>query len=236
MTTELELIYTIHNIVRGGEYNADDALNERLMRQFISIHRGKILDQAFKKGAMIPDECFQDLGSIAFTLNTKQEWQSPLMPKIIRFERGNFGIMAIKNGLTISLYNSEEFQNASKNKYNKYHPKIKFINNRLVLNLGQEQLCNQLDDHSNTLLNSTVKMLKQEEIQNVISLDVMAALVNPDDCPDYDWTSSPYPLSDELIENMINSVNAREFNLFLRVKSDETGDIRKTNNQPAEEL
>jgi hypothetical protein len=33
-------------------------------------------------------------------------------------------------------------------------------------------------------------------------------------------------MPDELIEDLINSVNAREFNLFLRTASDETTNMR----------
>lgn len=237
MTSELELIYTIHNIVRGGEYNADDAIQERLMRQFISIHRGKLLNQAYKKGDQIPDEVFQSLGTITFSKNTSGEFVSTLMKKIIRFEKGNYGLRAYKDGFPLPVLNEEEYRNSVKDKFNKYHPKLKFINNRLYLNLGLEQNCYQFEDQSNTSLNTVVRKLKQEEATSSVKIDLMAVLVNLDDDVNYNWLSSPYPLPDELIESMINSVNAREFNLFLRMKSDETGDIQKSGPiQPNQEI
>lgn len=226
MTTELQLIYTVWDIVRGAQINSDDPINERLMRQFLSIHRGKQLDQYYKKGQMIPDECFQSLGSIAFT-DSNGLIVSSNLPKIIRFEKGRYGIMLEKDGFIIPVMNSEEFTNAKHDRYNKFQPRTKFINNKLTLDLGMEQNCNQLlDDHTNSSLNVIVRKLKAEQTQNNITIIGNAVLVNPDDETGYDFESSPYPLSDELIENLVNSINAREFNLFLRTKSDETGDIR----------
>jgi len=55
---------------------------------------------------------------------------------------------------------------------------------------------------------------------------MQAVLVDPDDGSGYNFTKSPYPMPDELIEDLINSVNAREFNLFLRTASDETTNMR----------
>ena len=226
MKTELEIIYTIWDIVRGGETNSDDPLNERLMRQFISIHRGRMLNEAYKKGALVGDECFQSLGVINFTTTNNINTSSNL-PKIIRFTNGYYGMMFNKDGYVISVLNSEEFENAKYNKYNKYQPKLKFLNNKLTFNIGMEQDCEQfIDSTYNSSLNVTVRALKAEEASNTLKITGQAILVNPDDEVGYDFTSSPYPMPDELIENLINSVNAREFNLFLQVKSDETGDQR----------
>lgn len=226
MRTEAEIIYTIHDIVRAGEANADDPINERLMRQFLSIHRGRTLSQAYKKGAHLPDEIFQAIGILPFTF-LNGAWTSSTIPKLIKFDSGRFGIMINKDGYVISVLNSEEFINAKNHKYNKLQPRLLLLNNKFNLDLGMEQECdNGLDDHTYSNLNTTVRKLKSEAATGTINLFAQAVLVNPDDEPGYDFTSSPYPMPDELIENLINSVNAREFNLFLRMKSDETGDNR----------
>lgn len=226
MKTEAEIIYTIWDIVRGGETNSDDPINERLMRQFLSIHRGRMLNEAYKKGDTLGDECFQSLGAINFT-KTNGIITSNSLPKIIRFSGGYYGMMFDKNGYTISVLNSEEFSNAKYNKFNKFQPRLKYLNNKLTFNIGKEQDCEQhLDDMYNSFLNTTVRSLKAEDASNTLSINGQAVLVNPDDENGYDFTSSPYPMPDELIENLVNSVNAREFNIFLQVKSDETGDQR----------
>lgn len=227
MTTELELIYTIWDVVSAGQTNSDDPINERLMRQFLRIHRGKSLEQYYRKGNSIPDEVFQNIGPINFYLRNGV-WITDKLPKIIRLESGMFGLMLEKDGYTIPVMNSEEFSNAKRDRFNKYHPKTKFINNKLTLDLGQKQLCNDsIDGNSNSFLNSTVKTLHSESLDADVKIDCQVILVNPDDDIHYDWTSTPYPMSDELIENLINSVNAREFNIFLKMRSDETGDMQK---------
>ena len=229
MNTEEQLIYTIWDIVRAGQINDDDPINERLMRQFLSIHRAKLLNQYYKKGEQIPDECFQSIGSIGFSL-ANNDWKSEKMPKVIRFEKGNYGMMFSKDGLPISVFNSEEFYTSQFDRYNKYHPKLKFINEKLVLFLGLEKNNNQnQDDTTNSSLNLVVRKLKAEASFNNVNIFGQAILVNPDDGEDYDFTSSAYPYPDELIESLINSVNAREFNLFLKLNSDEIGDGRQNN-------
>lgn len=224
MTSELELIHTIWDTVTGGESNADSNINERLMRQYISSHRGKSLDVTYKKGLMIPDECFQSLGVVEFTLDNG-EYKSSSIPKIIRF-KNNEGIMLNKNALLIPVLNSEEYINSKKDKFNKFHPKVKFINNVFTLFLGIEQNCSQIEDLSNSTLNFNVRQLLNEAKQGTVRIEASAVLVRTDDGENYDWKKDPYPMPDELIENLINSVNARDFNIFLQMKSDETGDLR----------
>lgn len=224
MKTELELIYTIWDIIRGGEFNQDDPINERLMRQFLRIHRGRTLNVAYKKGALIADECFQNLGTIYFS-NINNEYVSSVLPKIIRL-RHSFGLMMSKDRYVLSVLNPLEFDNAPKDKFNKFQPKLKFINKKLTLNLGIEQIGVQIEDLSNSLMNSTIRKFEEETKLNILSITGLGILVNPDDEVGYNWTNSPYPMPDELIENLINSVNAREFNIFLKMKSDETGDNR----------
>ena len=166
-------------------------------------------------------------------------WTSPVLPKLIRFEDGNYGLMFDKDGFVLSILNSEEFTNSIHDSYNKFQPRMKFINNKLTLDLGQEQSCDDgLDDISNSALNITVRKIKAESLSNAVTISGQGVLVNPDDEVGYDFTTSPYPLPDELIESMVNSVNAREFNLFLKVKSDETGDIKHSTAEydPAREI
>ena len=222
MRTEEEIIYTIWNTVRAGEISQDDSITERLLRNYLKSHRGKHLGIFYEKGMLVDDECFQNLGNITFT-KERVEWVSPQMPKIIRLN--NFGIAASKNGFPISLVNNEEFRTSENDRFNRHHPKIKFINNRLYLYLGLEQGSDSpLDQNTNSPLNLTVRQLNFESSSNEININVRAVLVDPDDALDYDFTSSPYPFPDELIDSLVNSVNARDFNLFLRTFSDKITD------------
>lgn len=116
-------------------------------------------------------------------------------------------------GYVVSIVNSEEWRNARFDKHNKHHPMIKIVNNRMVLSFGQNQ-ANQLDDFTATELNTVVDILAAIVAPATVDVAVQAVLVNPDDEPGYDFTTSPYPLPDELVEDLINSVNAREFGIF----------------------
>jgi hypothetical protein len=225
MTTEQEIIYTIWDVIRAGESNSDDPINERLMRRFLQGHRGKLLNSYYKKGATISDECFQSLGTITFTISTSGEWQSPVLPKIIRFKHRH-GLIMTKDNLIVAVMNSEEYHNAHKDRYNKFQPRLKFINRILTIDIGQEQICNQIETLTDSVLNTAVRKLQGEVKSNSITLTGLGVLVNPDDEVGYDWLSSPYPMPDELIENLVNSVNARDFGIFLKMRADETGDIR----------
>jgi hypothetical protein len=222
MRTELEIIYTVWSIVRGGEFNADDPINERLMRRFLQIHRGKLLTRLYEKGATVPDEVFQSLGRINFSLKNG-EYISPAMPKTIRLE--NYGFFVDFDGFPISVVNQEEWLTSKKDRFNKYFPLVKLVNNKMTLSNGMKKT-GVLEDLSNSFLNQTVEKLGKNFFNDNVGLNVQAVLVNPDDEPGYDFTKSPYPMPDELIEDLINSVNAREFNLFIRMRSDETGDSR----------
>jgi hypothetical protein len=227
MKTERDIIYSIWDVVRGAETNNDDPINERLMRGFLRSHRGKSLAVAYKLGSYVPDEVFQDLGVIEFDIKSDGDYKSKLpIPKTIRFDKGNNGIMLNKGAYTVPTLNSEEYDLMKNNKFNCYKPRVKYLNNHFTLNIGAEILCAQTSDISSSVLNTAVLELAQEAVAKTVNITGLGVLVNPDDEVGYDWLTSPYPMPDELIEGLINSVNAREFNIFLKVKSDETGDLR----------
>lgn len=222
MKRELDVIYAIWEIVRAGQINQDDPINERLLRSFLRIHRGKHLSRNYSEGAQIPDEVFQNLGNIQFSLTNSGDFVSEILPKMIRF-KNNFGFIADKDGYTIPVLNSEEFDTSKKNPFNKFHPKIKFIDDRMYLNIGLVQNCG---DNNLSSLNFAVNSFIEEAQKDIVTLNLRSVLVNPDDAPGYDFTTSIYPFPDELIEDLINSVNAREFNFFLKTRSDEVTNSR----------
>ena len=228
MTTELELIYTLHDIVRGGKMNQDDPINERLMRSFLSAHRGKLLYKFYKDGRYISDVAFQECTDLVFEPFSDCVYVCNNVPKIIRF-KDNAGFIATKNGYVISVVNSEEFETSQHNKFNKHHPLIKYIGGKMYLYSGMVQNC-VTGQETESVLNTTVNGFATELLANGnIKISLKAVLVNTDDGVGYDFTTSPYPLDDEIIEDMMNSTLSRDFNLFLRMKSDEVSDGRNNN-------
>ncbi len=230
MNREVDVIHAIWDVVRASESNQDDSINERLLRAFLRIHRGKHLNKVYQQGLELPDEVFQFLGPITFTYNTNyKEFISTAIPKLISFKH-NSGLSVDYNGYPISVASADSYVNASYDKFNKNHPILKLLNNRLVLKNGLIQPA-QLVPFTSSRLNATVTDISNSAVvDGTISLDTQTVLVDTDDEPGYDWTKSNYPMPDDLIEDLINSVNAREFNLFLRMKSDETGDMRNNAN------
>lgn len=227
MTTELEIIHTIWDTVRAGSKNQDDPINERLLRSYLRIHRGRKLHELYKDGTDLPDELFQDIGEINFFVGPKKEWISSILPKTIRLN--NYGFMLDKDGYAIQVVNSEEFENSKNHPFNKYQPKVKFINERMFLYTGKKIY--NLEQGISSVLNDTIDSINAQAILGQISINGKAILVNPDDERGYDFTSSAYPCPDEIIEHIMSSVNAREFQFFLNTRSDETGDGRDNSSE-----
>lgn len=224
MRTEEEIIYTLHDIVRGAQINQDDPINERLMRQFLRIHRGKILNTYYNKAQSIPDECFQNLGSIYFNF-LNGYYISPVLPKTIRF-KNHTGLIMSKDGYPISILNSEEFDLSLKNKFNKKHPKAKFVENQLYLNIGEAVNCTQINNNPNSDLNKVVAKFNQEASLNIVNTHLIACLVNTDDSLGYNWTEHAYPMPDELIDELLSNIKSKDFQLFLQLNGDTTGNIK----------
>lgn len=225
MHTEREIIYGIWNIVRGGTINQDDKITERLLRSFLRIHRSKHISRNFNNGALVPDEVFQTLGSFEFTKISDFEFISSTLPKIVRLQH-NAGIKANKDGYILSVLNSDEYNTAKVDRFDKHFPKLSFIDNKLKLYIGKKKQCSTGSNFS--LLNNTIdSFLNESLLKDTVTLNLEAVLVNTDDQPGYDFTESIYPFPDELVEDLINSVNAREFNFYLKVGSDETTEGRE---------
>ena len=174
MNTEEEIIYAIWDIVRAGESNHDDPINERLMRSFLRIHRGKHLLKNSNRGEQVSDEFFQNLGNIPFTLENG-EYKSAIIPKGIGL--GGFGCIAEKDDYVVSLLESGEWRNSKYDKFGQYHPTLKNVDSKMVLYIGKEQQCSD-GEGVNTPLNRAVRKFLQESQSNTINLDLQLVLVN----------------------------------------------------------
>ena len=230
MKTEEEVIYTLWDIVRSGSFNQDDPINERLMRQFLRQHRGKLLSTKFVEGEQLPEEVFQYLGELPMMYDPmKEEFVTQTLPKLILMKSYS-GIKANVYGYPLSVVGSEEFSHSRMDRFNSKQPMAKLVNNRLVVRNGLTQE-DMLSDFSGSSLNYAVNGLTQDAASGVSTVSVQAVLVNTDDEPGYDFTSSAYPLPDDLLEDLINSVKARDFNIFLRMKSDIVGNQQNETEQ-----
>jgi hypothetical protein len=223
MLTEENIIYTIWETVRAAEINQDDGINERLMRDYLRSHRGRHLAKNFESFYELPDECFQYLGEKDFVLEGTNLVHSSL-PKMILLKK-NQGIRLSKDGVVIPVLNSEQWLNEQKTKFGKPHPSVKIRDTKAFMYRGSYPLCCGQEETPSPL-SLLIKDLSLVTQTDVVPFSVEAVLVDPDDAPGYDFSSSPYPMPDNLIEDLINSVTYRDFNVFLKTKSDEVSDMR----------
>lgn len=231
MKTERDIIYMIWEVVRAGRINQDDPINERLMRAFLSAHRGKHLSRAFSNGDRIPDECFQYLGSLSFTkLPTEEIYILKKFPKTVRFNSYNTGLFAKKDGMNIPIVGAEAFDLMKFHEWNKHHPAISHLGYGMRLRTGVVDDCECPFGDASSELNTLYQTFEEDAKKNTTEIQFNAVLVDPSDAIDYNWKEDPYPFPDEIVEDLINSVNAREFNLFLKIKGEDV--TNNTNEDP----
>lgn len=222
MRTEEQIIYTILNTVRGGEFNLDEAITERLLRNYLKTHRASHLAKYYNQGQTLENECYQETKELLFTLSNGL-WVSTDIPKFVSFKQ-NKGIILTKNGYEISVLSNEEFRLNQKSRWNKFQPSIKIQSNKAELYLGKANTIIQLDDDfSLSPLNQTINLINEEAITGTIKVQGVAVHLDPDDSPGYDFTTDSYPFPNERLDALINSVTARDLNIFIRMKSDDIG-------------
>lgn len=225
MTTEEEIIYTILDTVNKATVNQDNRVNERLLRNFLKKYRANLISRHSLEGLTISDECFQFLGTLTFNYSRPYIFERGGMPKIIRL-KDNFGLFVEKNGETVPVISSESFDLSIKDRINSFFPKAKYINRKMHVYIGKKRISTCFaDEEGNPLVNDLFDEYTQT---GKITLDVYGILQNPDDAPDYDWTSDPYPLDAELIEFVCNQILQMEFNIVLQVNEDKVTDRENT--------
>lgn len=254
--TENELVYRILEIVKL-EKVAEDRADPRVVRAFLRNYRASKLRVYSNEGITVDDEVFQFLGNISFSTeknpikNQRKEFVTNDVPTIIRLKE-NFGIYFIKNGYNIPVQNSESYDLDFFDNYNKFLPRIKAQNHSYTLFIGSLDGCKP----KNPLLEAqaaaeslatgevveakipmsdtqmAVQAMHEEFINGdeyKVELPCWAVLNNPEDAPGYDWKVSPYPYPNEIVDQLVNSVLAREFNIYLQRKSDSIGNAREDN-------
>lgn len=220
MDTELKIVYSIIETVKK-QNNDDSKLSERFIRTCVQDYRAAMISEYFEKGMTVSEECFQTLYGQIFT-GSLREYTATNIPKIIR-TKDNFGIILEKNGYTIPVVNSQDYQFSKNHFISKYMPRAKFLGSNMTLYIGMKRQ----DCHENELLDDIIEAFEAEAAEAgkpKVKADLHAIFSDPDSVPGYDWTKSPFPFPSELVPDLRSEILRKEFNIILQVKEDKVTD------------
>ena len=218
--TEENIIYQLLDEARGGLINNDEVISERQMRMFLQEHRANIIRKAYNDGMTVAHDEFQNIGDI--TLTSTAIYRTYNLPNIIKLPNYlGIRLTVSLDNYVIPIVSKESFSLSKKNPMGQYLPKAYIEGGVLTVYKG---LANADNMFTGTGLN--------EKIADIIasnSLHLSCILQNPDDLPSYDWTTSNYPLSNELITVLKNEVKRKNLNMLLQTKTDEVTNMKQDN-------
>lgn len=227
METEEKIVWSIINTI-NERANQDMNIGERIIRTYLRVYRAAVIAESTMKGILIPDECFQHYKTETFNYVSPKLF-SAVLPKIILLQN-NAGIYFEKNGEIIPIVNSESFSLSMKNFMFKHLPKAKIVGEKATIYVGQTTTLSCGDHPEN---NEIITDFNQEILDNnnaFVTADIFAVLNNPADADGYDWTSSIYPLSAELLAEVRERIFKLEFNIILQNETDNVTNGIEENN------
>lgn len=209
--TEENIIYQILTQALGAEQNDDQSLDERDIRALLLKNRAALLEDAYSKWQYSTGEEFQNLGELNLTPEAGLYWVA--LPKIIPCM--NFqGIKAyIGSGYQLSVSDKEMFDINRTSLLNKSIPCAGYYNNKLYVHLGTY---NGFSINAGQSLNDL-----RASVGTSPKIVVEAILFEPKDLASYDWTTSPFPLSNELIVKAKDKILYRDLQITLKASADQ---------------
>lgn len=244
MKTELEAVYHVLNIARASEHNNDEPTTERLVRSFLQNHRADSLRKFYKDGHFVNDEVFQKI-SLFVTKSVNGEYQIQI-PKAIRFDNHN-GFYLEKNEVPIPIVSSQTYRLNKQNPFGRSFVFAKTEEQLLTINLADVSTIQNPDVLSENYLfvKGIAYELLAQEVNNFnnpsnqvalgLPVDYYAVLLDPSDCPNYDWETDNYPFPSEKLFELATQVLAKEFGIMTASKKDEVqnakGDENKNSGQ-----
>lgn len=227
MNTEHEIVYNILNTIRNAEHNIDESITERLMRGFLRVYRAESIRKYYKDGHIVNDEVFQH---IPLELNKISDDEFEIkIPKIIRFQN-HYGFYIQKNGITIPVNTSEEYELGNKNPFNSSLVKAKTVSDKIVLYKGKLTNCMTGGNDNVTLISLFYNELQKQKLDGVkepkIKIDFYGVLHNPDDCPQYNWEEDSFPFPSERLDELKTQILKKEFGIMVQAKKDEVSNSR----------
>lgn len=211
--TEQEIVYGILETIRAFEITDDEKITEAVLRNYLSNYRNEDIKNVFE----ISEEYYQNI-DITFKKENDM-FVSTSIPGII-YERGRIGISISDFKGTIPVTSKEEALNARRSKM--YRPAyIAYITNgKLYVIVQNDVLIEQ------PMVNSYLKNLL---LSPKPTLEIQVILTDPSKAKNYDWASTPYPLSANRIQTIRKNILRQEFGITVEVKKDEVQNRRQDN-------
>jgi len=217
--TEREIVYSIIETLNANEYNNDNTISERLVRNLIYSYRGEQLRKYYKDGVNLTDECYQ-------TIEIKLDKINPfefkgVTPQIIEFGNRE-GFYISKYGISIPVVNNTVYAMASENDL----PLAKRIGVNVNLKIQQSlSPCVSGSSKNGIVYNA----LLSEGRKGSTNVELTAVLVDPSDDSDYNWLTDVFPFPAEKLDELKTTILRKEFGITSQIKSDEVQNVRKDN-------
>jgi hypothetical protein len=216
-TTEESIVYQLLNAVRASELSNDETITERRVRSFLRTHRTQEVYKMSRAGLLVTDEFFQDVALTLKQINT-EEWVGEV-PDIVQLPN-NHGIKLQTRGFTnVSVIGEERYQLSKKNIVNMHMASAKVEGRELMVRIPQTSPYSMNGAATSESLYACMK-------RNSEYFRLSVVLDNPDDAIDYDWTKSNYPVPNQLIQTLKESILRKEFATILQTKSDQVPNMK----------
>lgn len=218
--SEYFIVYEIINAIRNNEYNNDEVLTERLVRQHLKTYRADILRKYYKNGINVDDEVLQKLD-----VELKQDYSGTFsfkIPKIIRLDK-SFGFFLNKDSYNIPILDSESFDLSRKTPFGQRSIKAKTENEKIIIGFPDKKKCLIPSGE----FSSVLKLLEKEaRILKKIKLQFTAVLADPSDDPNYNWEESIYPFPSEKLPELKSTIAFKEYGMTVQFRKDEIQNAR----------
>lgn len=221
METEEKIVYAILEVVNKGVVLEDSKVDERLVRELVKAYRASVLVKYTLNGYILPDECFQSLGLVKYTKVKGREYSANL-PKMIRTS-DNFGIYFRISGEDFGVISSENYFLGLKNVISKRLPKAKIEGSLASIYIGDPLNSTPKKPLNNLILEALHANATLNKF-DFINVETFGILDDTSLGKNYDWTSSPYPMPSELIDEMKTRLLVKEFNIIAQSNPDKTTD------------
>lgn len=222
--TEEEIVYSIIETLNANEYNNDNKITERMVRNLIYQYRGEILRKYYSEGDEINEECFQ-LIELNFKRKGVLEFQANASAGVMEFSLRQ-GFFLEKFGVTIPVVSSMEYSLSQEADL----PLAKKIGTLITLKYQKSLVsCIKPNSPKAVVLKAFQREVRQSPKDESIKADLYAVLVDPSKGKDYDWLSTPFPFPGEKIDELKTTILRKEFQITANVKSDEIQNARVDN-------